>query len=122
MVIVSETWAVEVDEIYYPPREVKGAKLQKWCCLHMQPDPTTWRRELGFGQSYEVRLGKNPDSDLNTDAEGPLGQRKRKVPERYSPPPASGIPLKKPANNLLQRRLSKTSSVPAQILVPKARC
>jgi hypothetical protein len=46
-------------------------------------------------KSYEVRLAKNPDSELNTDARGPLGQRKRKVPERYSPPPASGIPLKK---------------------------
>jgi hypothetical protein len=61
-------------------------------------------------KSYEVRLGKNPDSELNTDAGGLLGQRKGKVPERYSSPPASGIPLKKPANQLLQRRLSKTSS------------
>jgi hypothetical protein len=44
MVIVSETWAVDDDEIYYPPHEVKGAKLQKYCRLHMQPDPTSWRR------------------------------------------------------------------------------
>jgi len=153
MVIVSETWAVDDDEIYYPPHEVKGAKLQKWCRLHMQPDPTTWRQypfrlirmcgniPLSFfkcfkfiscdefsircndnnvlffitenwaaAKSYEVRLGKNPDSELNTDAGGPLGQRKRKVPVRYNSPPASGIPLKKPANQLLQRRLSKTSS------------
>ncbi len=44
MVIVLETWAVDDDEIYYPTHEVKGAKLQKCCRLHMQPDPTTWRR------------------------------------------------------------------------------
>ncbi|KAK4015180.1 hypothetical protein OUZ56_030167 [Daphnia magna] len=120
MVIVSETWAVDDDEIYYPPHEVKGAKLQKYCRLHMQPDPTSWRRypfrlirmceNWAVAKSYEVRLAKNPDSELNTDAGGPLGQRKRKVPERYSPPPASGIPLKKSANNVLQRRLSKTWS------------
>ncbi|KZR99865.1 Uncharacterized protein APZ42_004108, partial [Daphnia magna] len=29
MVIVSETWAVDDDEIYYPPHEVKGAKLNQ---------------------------------------------------------------------------------------------
>lgn len=52
-----------------------------------------------MAKNYEVRLAKNPDSELNTDAGGPLGQRKRKVPERYSPPPASGIPLKKSASS-----------------------
>ncbi len=41
MVIVSETWTVDDDEICYPLHEVKGAKLQKCCHLHMQPDPTT---------------------------------------------------------------------------------
>ncbi|KZS01431.1 Uncharacterized protein APZ42_001915, partial [Daphnia magna] len=67
-------------------------------------------RELGCGQKLRGSARKEPRFRAECGYGGPLGQKKRKVPERYSLPPASGIPLKKPANHLLLRRLSKTSS------------
>ncbi|EFX81298.1 hypothetical protein DAPPUDRAFT_317746 [Daphnia pulex] len=73
MVIVSETWAVDNDEICYPPHEVKGAKLQK--LIRMCEN---W----AVAKSYEDRLGKNQDSELNTDARRHLDQRKRKLGTR----------------------------------------